>query len=94
YSWRVPATLKGEVALTAQAELDGLGPVDGPVVTWTVPKDFAQAEPPGALPFGFTPRTASSGTGAPGWSSWLGLLSLLLVVVLLLSRSRSKGPLR
>jgi hypothetical protein len=59
-----------------------------------VPKDFAQAQPPVALPVGFTPNPASSGTNAPGWTSWLGLACLLLVAVLLLSRTISKGPLR
>jgi hypothetical protein len=73
--------------LTAQAELDGLGPADGPIVTWTVPEDFAQAEPQGALPFDL-----SSGTGTLATASWLGLLCLLLVVVLLLIRTSSKGP--
>jgi hypothetical protein len=80
--------------LTARAELDGLGPADGPVVTWTVPKDFAQAQPPVGLPFGSTPGPPASDTNAPGWGSWLGLAFLLLVVVLLLTRTRSKGPLR
>lgn len=80
--------------MTALAELDGLGPADGPVLTWTVPNNFAQALPSVALPVGFTPSPASSGTNAPGWTSWLGLACLLLVVVLLLSRTRSKGPLR
>ena len=75
--------------MTAQAELDGLGPADGPVITWTVPADFARAEPQGALPFDFTPGSASPGTGTP---SWLGLVCLLLVVVLLLIRTSSKGP--
>jgi hypothetical protein len=28
----------------AHAELDGLGPSDGPVTTWAVPRDFAQGE--------------------------------------------------
>ena len=79
--------------MTARAELDGLGPADGPVVTWAVPKDFAQAQPPVGLPVGFTPNPASSGTNAPGWTSWLGLACLLLVAVLLLSRTISKGPL-
>ena len=80
--------------MTAQAELDGLGPADGPVVNWAVPVDFAQAQPPIGLPVGFTPNPASSGTNAPGWATWLGLVFLILVVVLLLSRTRSKGPLR
>jgi len=80
--------------MTAWAELDGLGPADGPFLTWAVPKDFAQAQPPVALPVGFTPNPASSGTNAPGWTSWLGLACLLLVAVLLLSRTISKGPLR
>ena len=79
--------------MTARAELDGLGPADGPVVTWAVPKEFAQAQPPVALPVGFTPNPASSGTNAPGWTSWLEIAFLVLVVALLLSRIRSKGPL-
>ena len=79
--------------MIAQAELDGLGPADGPVVTWAVPKEFAQAQPPVALPVGFTPNPASSGTNAPGWTSWLEIAFLVLVVALLLSRIRSKGPL-
>ena len=76
--------------MTVWAELDGLGPADGPIVTWTVPKDFARAEPPGALPFDFTPGAASPGTDA----SWVWLAGLLLVVVLLLihTSTRSKGP--
>jgi len=80
--------------MTARSELDGLGPADGPVVTWAVHEGFAQTQPPVGLPFGFTPNPVSSGTNAPGWTSWLGLASLLLVVVLLLSRTRSKRPLR
>jgi hypothetical protein len=80
--------------MTARSELDGLGPADGPVVTWAVHEGFAQTQPPAALPFGFAPNPASAGTNAPGWTSWLGLACLLLVVVLLLSRTRSKGPLR
>ena len=79
--------------MTARAELDGLGPADGPVVTWAVPKDFAQAQPPVGLPVAFTPNPASSGTNAPGWTSWLEIAFLVLVVALLLSRIRSKGPL-
>jgi hypothetical protein len=79
--------------MTARSELDGLGPADGPVVTWAVPKEFAQAQPPVALPVGFTPNPASSGTNAPGWTSWLEIAFLVLVVALLLSRIRSKGPL-
>jgi hypothetical protein len=79
----------------ARAELDGLGAAQGPVVTWTVPENFAQAQSPEGRGFGFTPTRASSGTGAPGWSSWLGFVSLLLlVVVLLLIRTQSKGPRR
>ncbi len=81
--------------MTARANLDGLGPTDGPVLTWAVPGNFAQAQPPVGLPFGFTPGPApSSSTGVPGWASWLGLACLLLVVVLLLTRTRFKGPLR
>jgi hypothetical protein len=79
--------------MTARANLDGLGPTAGPVFTWRVPAGFAQEQPSVALPVGFTPNPASSGTNAPGWASWLGLACLLLVVVLLLSRTRSKGPL-
>jgi LPXTG-motif cell wall-anchored protein len=79
--------------MTARAELDGLGPGDGPVVAWAVPGDFAQAQPSVALPVSATPWPASSGTKATYWGSWLGLACLLLVVVLLLSRTRSKGPL-
>jgi len=78
----------------ARAELDGLGPVEGPVVTWTVPGDFAHVQPAGAQVFGFTPGPALPSTGAPGWVSWLGLAGLLLLVLLLLSRTKSKGPLR
>jgi len=80
--------------MTVRAELDGLGPTDGPVFTWRVPAGFAQAQPPVALPVNFTPGPASAGTKATDWGSWLGLACLLLVVVLLLSRTRSKGPLR
>jgi hypothetical protein len=80
--------------MTARAELDGLGPADGPVVNWAVPKDFAQAQPPVGLPVGFTPNPASSGTNAPGWATWLGLVCLVLAIALLLSRTRSKGALR
>jgi hypothetical protein len=79
--------------MTARSELDGLGPADGPVVTWAVHEGFAQTQPPAALPIGFTPNPASSGTNAPAWTSWLGLASLMLVVALLLTRTRSKGPL-
>ena len=43
----------------ARAELDGLGAAEGPVVTWTVPEDFAQAEPQGALPFDLMPGSAT-----------------------------------
>ena len=78
----------------AHAELDGLGPADGPVLSWRAPRDFAWAQPSAAGPFDFTPGPASSGGDATGWASWLGLACLLLVVVLLLSRTRSKGPLR
>ena len=74
--------------MTARAELDGLGPADGPIVTWTVPEEFAEAEPEGALPFDWMPGSA----GARGTASWLGLFCLLLVVVLLLIRTSSKGP--
>jgi hypothetical protein len=70
--------------LTARAELDGLGPADGPIITWTVPEDFAQAEPQGTLPFDWMPGSATG--------SWLGFLCLLLVVVLLLIRTSSKDP--
>jgi len=87
----VPANLKGEVALTARAELDGLGPADGPVTSWTVPKNFGQEESPAQV-LDSTPRPASSGKGAPGWTSWLGLASLLLLVGILLSRISSKNP--
>jgi hypothetical protein len=80
--------------MTVRTELDGLGPADGPVFTWKVPAGFAQAQPPMALPVGVTPWPVSSGTKATDWGSWLGLACLLLVVVLLLSRTRSKGPLR
>ena len=90
----MPANLKGEVALTARAELDGLGPADGPVVTWTVPKDFAQGQSSAVRAFDFTPRPASSGKEARGWTSWLGLAGLLLMVGLLLIRTKPKGPLR
>ena len=78
----------------AHAELDGLGPADGPIVTWTVPEDFARAQPPGPRAFDFTPGPASSGTGATSWVSWLGLVCVLCLIVLLLSRTGSKGPLR
>lgn len=78
--------------MTVRAELDGLGPADGPVVTWSVPEGFAQEQPRGALPFDVTPGAPSSGTSAPGIASWLELACLLLVIVLLLSRTRSKGP--
>jgi hypothetical protein len=80
--------------MTVRAELDGLGPTDGPVFTWRVPAGFSQTQPPVALPFSFTPGPASSGANAPDWGSWLGLACVLLVVVLLLSRTRAKGPLR
>jgi hypothetical protein len=89
----VPANLKGEVVMTARAELDGLGPADGPVLTWTVPDNFAQALPAVGLPFGFAPNPVSSGTNTPGWATWLGLVCLLAVIVLLLNRTRSKRPL-
>ena len=75
----------------ARAELDGLGPANGPVLTWTVPEDFAHVQPPGARVFDVTPGPASSGTGGQAWVSWLGLACLLLLVVLLLSRTKSKG---
>jgi hypothetical protein len=90
----VPVKLKGEVALTVRAELDGLGPVDGPVATWKVPDGFAQAQPPVALPLGFTPIQAPASRGGSDWTAWLELAFLLLVVALLLSRIRSKGRLR
>ncbi len=81
--------------MTVRAELDGLGPAEDPVFTWKVPAGFAQAQPSVGLPFGFTPGPApSSSAGAPGWASWLGLACLLLVIVLLLSRTRSRRPLR
>ena len=80
--------------MTAHAELDGLGPADGPVVTWTVPEDFARAKPPVGRAFDFMPAPASPGKGAHGWGLWLGLAFLLLLVALLLSRTGSKGPLR
>ncbi len=80
--------------MTVRTELDGLGPAEGPVFTWKVPAGFAQAQPPVALPVGFTPNPASSGTNAPGWTTWLGLVCLILAIALLLSRIRSKGPLR
>ncbi len=78
----------------ARAELDGLGPVDGPVLTWTLPRDLSRVQPPGAGVFGFTPGPASSSPGGRGWVSWLGLACLLGLVLLLLSRPKSKGPLR
>ena len=76
----------------ARAELDGLGRTNGPVVTWTVPQDLAQGESPAARVFGFTPQPAPSATGAPGWTSWLGLGCLMLLVGLLSSRIKSKSP--
>jgi hypothetical protein len=80
--------------MTVRAELDGLGPIDGPVLTWRVPAGFAQTQPAVGLPFGSTPGPPASDTVAPRWASWLGLVCLLLVVVLLLTRTRFKGPLR
>ena len=79
----------------ARAELDELGPADGPVVTWTVPENFAQAQPTGARFVEFTPRPMPPSGGAPGWISWVGLACLLLLlVVVLLSRTRPNRPLR
>jgi hypothetical protein len=75
----------------AHAELDGLGPADGPVVTWAVPRDFAQEESPRTFPFGDMPGPAPSGTGSP-LRLWLGLGCLLLLVVVLLRRIGSKSP--
>ena len=88
----MPPNLKGEVALTARAELDGLGPAEGPAVTWFVPADFAQVQPPTALPFGVNPGAASPRTDAPGWGSWLGLAFLILAVAFVLGRTRSRSP--
>jgi hypothetical protein len=75
----------------AHAELDGLGPADGPVVTWTVPRGFAQSESPTTFPFGDLPGPTPSGTGS-SLTLWLGLGCLLLLVVVLLRRIGSKSP--
>jgi hypothetical protein len=75
----------------AHAELAGLGPSDGPVITWTVARGFAQGEYPAAFPFGNPPGPAPTGKGTSG-ASWLVLGGLLLLAILLLRRIRSERP--
>ncbi len=78
--------------MTARADLDGLGPTEGPVFTWRVPSGFARSEPAVGLPYGFTARPAPvHQESTAGWGTCLGLAGLLLAIVLVLTRTRSKG---
>jgi hypothetical protein len=78
----------------ARAALDGLGPAEGSVVTWTVPADLAQARSPFERPFDSAPAPAPASPAASSRAPWLWFVGLLLVVVLVLLRASRKGPLQ
>jgi hypothetical protein len=75
----------------AHAELDGLGPSDGPVISWAVSRGFAQEVFSAARPSDSRPGPAPTGQGTSG-TSWLVLGCVLLLAVLLLRRIRSEPP--
>jgi len=70
--------LDGEVSLSAEAELDGLGMRIGPATAWTVPKGFAQAVPrrdPVPQPDSSPPE--SNRLTLADWFALMGLLAMV-----------------
>jgi hypothetical protein len=83
--------LKGEVTLTAEADLAGLGPVVGAVVPWMIPEHFAAMEPGGPAGLFFpVPGAGSSQSGGSILSPWLFFVCLVMFAALLVSRLKRK----
>jgi hypothetical protein len=77
--------MKGEISVTAQADLAGLGASQGPALSWTVPVGFAEATSPGLIP----PVPAAPSTGTD-FGPWVILLALLALALFLASRKPAR----
>ncbi len=80
--------MKGEVTITALADLAGLGAFERLPVTWTVPAGFAQAVPSSRVGF---PLPSSQPDSADMKRTWLVVVVMLLALtVFLVSRKQTR----
>ena len=85
----MPPNLKGEVTVTAEADLAGLGASKGPAILWPVPAEFPRSTPLVGMAYPLNPPPpSSSDTKGAYWVVFTLMLALAALLVSLKQERR------
>jgi hypothetical protein len=84
----VPPNLKGEVTVTTEADLAGLGASKGPAASWPVPVEFPRSTPPVGM--AYPPNPPPPGSPDTKGVYWVVFTFLLALVALLVSLKQAR----